>query len=417
MFAQQHKPAESVLDHIERHRGEVIETLQSLIQFPTVNPPGNEKAHQEFLAARLQDMGIRPQLVEAVAGRPNLVAVMPGSGSGHNLLHYAGHADVVSAGDLAAWHYDPFGGEVHDGWLYGRGAADHKGSIAASLAALKAIVETGVALAGDVLFLVPVDEERGSAAGTRHLVKTGLLYGDMGIYGSAGFLHQVIVACSGTLNLEMCVSGKKAHGGYPHLGINAIEKASKLVLALQAMEFDKLNPWWDPDATDLVSPTRTGTLVVTDIHGGGGVGVPDACSLNVERRLIPNESVEEAMGQITDVMASLAQDDPEFEAAVNVTAAVAGINTPLDSPIVQAVEDAIRQLGMEPVIGGSSGGFDARWIVDGLGVPMVSYGAGWAGPDGQFCIHAPNECIRVDDLIGMAKGFALIMLNVCSVRE
>ena len=123
------------------------------------------------------------------------------------------------------------------------------------------------------------------------------------------------------------------------------------------------------------------------------------------------------MGQITDVMASLSQDDPEFGAAVNVTAAVAGINTPLDSPIVQAVEDAIRQLGMEPVVGGSSGGFDARWIVDGLGIPMVSYGAGWAGPDGQFCIHAPNECIRVDDLIGMAKGFALIMLNVCGVRE
>ena len=413
MPSRQHEMALPVLDHIDRHRESIIETLQRLIQFPTVNPPGDEKAHQEFVAAQLRDLGIEPQLVEAVPGRPNIVAVMRGAGGGRNLLHYAGHADVVSPGNPADWRCDPFAGEVHDGWLYGRGSADHKGSIAASLAAMRAIVESGVPLAGDILFLVPVDEERGSVAGTRHLIKTGLVYGDMGIYGSAGFLNQVLVNCAGTLNLEIHTIGKRAHGGYPHLGINAIEKASKLVLALQNMKFEQANPWWDPKATDLVSPTRTGTLVVTEIQGGGVGGVPDACRIKVERRLIPDESVNEAMAQITRVLHNLAQEDPDFQTGVDVTAAVSGINIRSDAPIVQAVCAAIRDLGLEPVIGGSSGGFDARWIVDALGIPMVSYGAGWNGPDGKFCLHAPNECIRIDDLIGMAKGFALIMLNVC----
>lgn len=416
MTTQTPHAAQTVLEAIELNRRELVETLQQLIHFPTVNPPGNEKAHQEYIAARLQELGIEPKLVEVVPGRPNVIGVLKGAGGGRNLLQYAGHADVVDPGDPAAWRFDPFSGMVHDGWLYGRGAADHKGSIAASLAALKAIIESGITLAGDVLFLVPVDEEMGSQAGTRHLLKTGLLYGDMGIYGSGGFLHQVLVACSGTLNLDIHVIGKKVHGGYPHLGINAIEKASKLVLALQGLKIEKLNPWWDPKNTGIVSPTRTGTLVVADIQGDGGVGVPGECTVRVVRRLIPNETVEEAMGQITDIIDGLSRQDPEFKATIEITAAVAGINTPPDSPLVQVVTGAIRQLGMEPVIGGSSGGFDARWIVDALGIPMVSYGAGWAGPDGEFCIHAPNECINVDDLVGMAKGFALIMLDACGVK-
>ena len=94
-----------------------------------------------------------------------------------------------------------------------------------------------------------------------------------------------------------------------------------------------------------------------------------------------------------------------------------GINTPADAPLVHLVEGAVRDIGLEPVLDGCSGGFDARWIVQALGIPMVSYGAGWNGPDGNLCLHTPNECIQIDNLIGMAKGFAMILLRACGVAN
>ena len=409
----------AVLEHIERSQDRIVSTLQQLIRYPTVNPPGNEREHQEFVAAELRALGLEPRLVETEPGRPNVVAVLPGAGTGPALLHYAGHADVVPAGDPAEWSHPPFGGEVHNGWIWGRGAVDHKGPIAASLAAVRAIVDCGIRLAGDIVFMVPVDEERGSRAGTRYLLQTGLLYGDMGIYGSAGTLDQILLSCSGSLTFEITVHGKAAHSGRPGSGINAIEHASRLVLALQGMTFDKVNPFWDPECTDRLSPTRTGTLTVTGIAGGRDAFnvVPGSCLVRGSRRLTPAETPAEAQGQIEDVLASLTSDDPKFAAELNMINAVSGLNTPPDAPVVQAVQAAVRDLGLEPRLGGSAGGFDARWIVDALGIPMVSYGAGGNGPDGKLCIHTPNECMNIEDLVGMAKGFAMIMLNACGVQS
>jgi acetylornithine deacetylase/succinyl-diaminopimelate desuccinylase-like protein len=117
------------------------------------------------------------------------------------------------------------------------------------------------------------------------------------------------------------------------------------------------------------------------------------------------------------VIAALKEEDPAFEAEVEFPIGVHGINTPRDSEVVQVVEAAVRDIGLEPEIGGSSGGFDARWISDALGIPFVSYGAGWNGPDGKLCLHAPNEAITIENLIGMTKGFAMIMLRACGVAE
>jgi len=416
--SQLHKEAikRAILEHIERSEDRIVGTLQQLIRYPTVNPPGNEREHQEFVAAELRALGLEPRLVEAEPDRPNVIAVLPGGGTGPALLQYAGHADVVPPGDPTEWRYPPFGGEVHDGWIWGRGAVDHKAPIAASLAAVKAIVDCRIQLAGDIVFLVPVDEELGSRAGTRCLIKKGLLYGDMGIYGSAGFLDQILISCNGTLTFEITVYGGASHTGYPDSGISAIERARRLVLALQTMAFDKVNPFWSPEHTDRLSPTRTGSLTVTSINGGGPFNiVPSRCVVQGSRRLIPTETVAEAQSQIEDVLASLANADSGFVAELNVIDAVNGLNIPPDAPVVRVVQAAVRDLGLEPTLGGSSGGFDARWIVDALGIPMVSYGAGRNGPDGKLCIHAPNECISIENLVGMAKGFAMIMLHACGI--
>lgn len=410
---------ELLLADIDAAEPEIIGTLQRLVQFATVNPPGNEGGHQAFVAAELEALGLEVSMVEAQPGRPNVIGVLKGTGGGKNLLHYAGHADVVTAGDESQWAYPPFAGEVHDGWLYGRGAVDHKAPIAASLGALRAIVTNGIRLQGDLIFLVPVDEECGSYAGTKYLLEQNRLYGDMGIYASAGFLPEILISCAGSVQFEVTVRGRTAHGGWSHKGINAIEKASKLVLALQSMVFTTVNPMWKPEhEKDRLAPSRTGAMTVTQIESSSPAGsVPDVCVLRATRRLVPNETVAEAKAQIEAVVDRLRKDDPNFNAEIRYVAAVNGLNTAPDDPLVQHVSEAVRDIGLEPVIGGSSGGFDARWIVDKLGIPFVSYGAGWNGPDGKLCLHVPNEAITIADLMGMARAYAMIMLRVCGISD
>lgn len=408
-----------ILEDISRAEPETVASLQRLVQFPSVNPPGNEAAHQQYLAAELEALGLSVSLVEREPGRPNLIAILKGTGGGKHLLHYAGHADVVTAGDESEWVYPPFGGELHNGWIYGRGAVDHKAPIAASLAALRALLANGVRLKGDLVFLVPVDEERGSYAGTKYLLSQGLLYGDMGIYASAGFLEQVLISCSGSVQFEIDVHGVTAHGGWSHKGINAIEKASKLVLALQSMQFTKVDPLWKPiHEQSRLSPSRTGSMTVTQIEARSPAGsVPDFCRIQGMRRLVPIETVDEAKAEIETVLNQLRADDPRFVAELRYISAVNGLNTSPDNPLVHHVSDAIRDIGLEPEIDGSSGGFDARHIVEALNIPFVSYGAGWNGPDGELCLHKPNEAITVDNLMGMARAYAMIMLRICGVSE
>lgn len=405
--------------YIDEHESEAVGILQRLVQYPTVNPPGNERDHQMYIAGELEALGLELRLIEAESGRPNVIGVLQGSGGGRNLLHYAGHADVVDAGDESKWHYPPFGGEVHDGWLYGRGAVDHKAPIAASLAALRALVASGVRLQGDLIFLVPVDEERGSYAGTKYLLEQNALYGDMGIYASAGFLEQILISCSGTVRFEIEIEGRTAHGGWAHRGINAIAKASKLVTALESMAFDKVNPHWKPgDDNDRLKPKRTGSLTVTMIEGGGAANVvPDHCVIRATRRMVPGETVAEAKEQIEMLLARLAAEDPDFKATIHYHAAVQGINTTPDDPLVGYVSEAVRDIGLEPEIGGSSGGFDARWIAEALDIPFVSYGAGWNGPDGNLCLHTENEAIMVENLMGMTRAYAMIMARICGIAE
>jgi acetylornithine deacetylase/succinyl-diaminopimelate desuccinylase family protein len=409
---------QKIFTAVDASQDRLVDTLAKLVSFPTVNPPGDEAAHQEYVAGELRGLGFEPEFYTKESGRPNLVAVRKGSGGGRNLLHYAGHADVVDAGDETLWRHPPFGGAVEDGWLYGRGAVDHKAPIAASLAALRALAECGIELAGDLVFLVPVDEERGSTAGTKYLLDQGVLYGDMGIYASAGFLEQVLISCSGTLTFEIDVIGRASHSGYPAAGVNAIAQAAKLVTALTEMKFEKVNPFWNPADTDRLKPSRTGTLTVAQIAGGGALNVvPGTCRVAGSRRLVPNETVDEAKAQILKLIERLKIEDSDFGVEIRFPVGVHGINTPRDSEIVQVVEAAVRDLGLEPEIGGSSGGFDCRWITDRLGIPFVSYGAGWNGPDGKLCLHAPNEAITIADLVGMAKGFAMIMVRACGVTK
>ncbi|MBI3966672.1 MAG: M20 family metallopeptidase [Chloroflexi bacterium] len=407
---------ERVLANVERRTDEMVRFLQELIRYPSTDPPGRERECSEHVARRLAELGLEPKLYECQPERPNVVAILKGTGGGMNLVYYGGHVDVVPEGDRDSWERDPFGGELVDGWIYGRGAADHKAPIAASITALAAILDEDIKLKGDLVYTVVVDEESGGEDGAGYLCREGLVYGDYGIYATLGKINQVKIGSKGPVQGLIRVQGKMAHGSAPWEAINPIEKAAKLVLALQSMKFEKSNPYWGEPNGVLGGPT--GVLSVTMIEAGVRVNViPEFCDVSFDRRIIPEETPEEAIGQIQAVIDRLQAEDPDFKATIHkIHQADGAVFVHPDTEIVGVIKDAIRGIGLEPEIGCSAGSSDTRWFMK-AGIPMVAYGTGGYNPQGKLAIHAPNECISVAEVKQVAKAHALIMLGACGVAE
>lgn len=404
-----------LLAAIEGKQAQTIELLRQLVAFRSVNPPGNEAECNQFIAQKLANLGFKIQCIEAVQGRPNVLATWRGRGGGRDLLFYGGHADVVPAGDLSAWSCDPFGSEVRDGWIYGRGTADHKGSIAASLIALKALVEHRVHLRGTLQYLVPVDEESGGRWGAQYLAEHGMLHGDLGIYGGPGDLRQIIIGSKGLLQLRITVQGIGGHSGTPWLLANPIEQASQIVLELQRLPLTKRSSVFAISFGD--GPGAGGTLSVTMIRGGDRINaVPPSCEIAVDRRLVPEESVEEALSQIQSVLDAFNQRTPRLQARISqVECAGDGVSISPTEPIVDILRRSANRIGIAAQPATTFASSDTRFIVNQAHIPIAGYGAGLLRPDGSNCIHGPDECLRLDDLFNMSKIYTLAILEACGV--
>jgi acetylornithine deacetylase/succinyl-diaminopimelate desuccinylase-like protein len=201
-----------------------VEDLATLLRFDTTNPPGNEGPAIEWLASRLRDHGIEPTILSS-SGRPNLVARIRGDGTGGGPLLLAGHVDVVPV-ERENWTHDPFGGEVHDGYLYGRGAVDMKHMVVHCLTAFLLIKRSGITPRRDVIFAAVSDEEEGCTHGSRflveqhpELVRAEYMLGEFG-----GFSHDVNgvryymlqAAERGVCQFRLTAHGEPGHGSVPH---------------------------------------------------------------------------------------------------------------------------------------------------------------------------------------------------------
>ena len=387
---------------------EIAPFLQKLVRIPTVNPPDTEAKCAKPVSEKLSELGLQVNLYEAEKDRTNVVGVLKGTGGGKNFLLYSGHLDVVAPGRLDKWEFDPFEGKIKDGKIYGRGTADHKGTIAASLFALQAIIESGIKLKGDVIFLAPADEEEGGGKGADFLVKNGYIYGDAGLSAVPYGREAVGVASMGYLKVKITVLGKEVHGAFYQQGINAIDKAADLIKALRSLTFTK--------KVD-VMPTKdsTGYLNVTMFHSGVKMTIiPGKADVFVDRRLVPGETPEEALAQLEDVMRTLESNDSEFRADIEVLDSSMGTLISEGEPVVKALRDNIQNiLGFTPKNTGLRGSGDIRYLVNDAKIPMVSWCPGGFGPDGEFLHHAYNEFILIEDLIDFAKVAAATIMDIC----
>lgn len=379
---------------------EVVKLAQELVRIPSENPPGNEKNVAEFLASHLEAMGLDVHIIEIDVrpGRPNVVAILRGAAEGPTLL-LNGHLDVVPAGD--GWNVDPYGGVIANGRLYGRGAADMKGPLAAMVGALAAIERGHVSLRGTAVLAAVADEEV-NQAGTWRLAKDQVK-ADFAIVGEPTSLKPVI-AHKGDVYFDIVTRGKAAHGSTPHLGVNAIVKMLSV-----AKELERLSQELRKKRHYLVGHP---TLSVGKIQGGLATNVvPDRCTMSVDRRLIPGETADEAEQELREVLNRIKSSDPEFEADLAMPVISLPMQTSQTALVVKTVRAATEEvLGKDPGVHGWSAACDASILVNAMKIPTVVFGPG----DLAAQAHKANECIEIEELLQGARIFALTIQDLLS---
>ncbi|MGD0267359.1 MAG: M20 family metallopeptidase [Candidatus Methylomirabilota bacterium] len=376
---------------------EVIRLTQQLVARPSVT--GDEAAVASFMAHVLQDMGLDVECKDAAPGRPNVVGTLAGPAGGRTLV-MNGHMDVVPPGD--GWTQDPFGGKLIDGRIYGRGAVDMKAGLAAMIGAVAAVQRAGVALGGTAVLIGAVGEEL-DQLGTRRLVEEGLR-ADFGIVCEPTLLAPAI-AHKGDLHYEIRVRGRQAHSSNPKLGLNAIDKMADIIVALRGLAVElarKHHP-------HLGSPT----LSVGMIQGGTDTCVvPGDCVVSVDRRLLPNEAVEEADDEMRRLLARLSSADSDLDAHVRRTVTAPAMEISPETAVAQAARRASTEvLGYDPGFTYKAGTTDANWLVNAAGIPTVLL-----GPGNPAQAHQADEFVETEQIWKASRVLALMMVDLLGTR-
>ncbi len=381
--------------------------LAELVQVPSVNPPGDETRVATLMADRLRDLGFETAIHEAAPGRPSVVGRLEGAGNGPTLL-FNGHMDVQPPG--SQWKRQPFAAEIEDGVLYGQGAMDMKAGLTAMVFAVDALQRAGRRLAGAVVVTAVADEVCGGHLGTGWLVAQGLVQADMAVVGEPTG-DVVRVAHRGALWLEIEVIGASAHGGRPWLGVNAVSKAARIIAALE----DELVPSL-ADRTHALLPAPT--INIGTIEGGTKTNlVADRARVQIDRRMVPGETADEAEQQVIDLCERFrAADDQDWSFQVRRLMHVTPGEIDPEAPIVKACQAAhLAVTGEDAVIGSTAGFEDAHFLLD-AGIPTAMYGPyrrTAKGEDPHFTNSGmADECVVIEDVARAAHIYAQLVLDI-----
>jgi acetylornithine deacetylase len=430
MISDQEK---AVLRLIDQHQQELVQLLQKLISYKTITPGEGGGAQgddyrdlQALLSAYLVREGFDVESWEIaatdletfpgsgvdpnrdMANMPVLVGQRTGAGQGRSLI-LNGHYDVVPPGIVENWHHDPFGGQVEDGRIYGRGAADMKGGIAAMLSALRWIRKAGLQLAGDLIVQTVPDEEA-TCMGTLSCCQRGYKADAALIPEPTGL--NVLVAMRGSLWGRITVPGRAGHAemAQPHWqeggAVNAISKA---ILVLQGLESlaeewrtrpDRQHKYLDPD-----------TIVPTVIQGGEWqVTYPEQVAISFGAMFTPGTM--DSRDQIAAQLRRVAELDPwlrEHPPVLETDEWHYGAEVDGDEPIVLTGLQVLGDLGVEPDLIGIGSLTDAVHLINFAGIPTIS-----VGPGGETA-HSADEHVEIESLVTATKAIALCVMRWCGV--
>jgi acetylornithine deacetylase len=371
---------------------------QELIQINSINPSLTPEGKGEaeigaYVADELSTLGLEVTASEIAPGRVNVVGVLKGSGGGRSLLLNA-HLDTVG---VEGMRIDPFGGELRDGRAYGRGAQDMKGSLAAMIAAAKAIVDAGIRLRGDLLITGVADEEY-SSIGTEALVKE--FKADGAIVTEPTDMH-ICRAHRGFIWFEVETIGRAAHGSRYNEGIDANMRMGRFLAQLEKLERELLKR----KGHELAGPP---SLHAALIQGGTEISkYAERCKLTIERRTVPGETIEGATAELQAIIDRLAKQDSTFKATVKATFWREPFEVKKDAEIVQILDKVLdERLGHHPEHTGQTFWTDAALIADaGMETAIL-------GPTG-YGLHSAEEWVEMESVSDLAYILAETAIQYC----
>jgi succinyl-diaminopimelate desuccinylase len=412
---------EALARAVDNRVEELVTLTAELIRFPTINPPGEAyRPCAEYLGERLRRRGFSIDYVrgEGAPGdndrypRANVVARFEGRGPGPT-VHFNSHIDVVEAGE--GWTVDPFAGTVKEGRVYGRGACDMKGGLAASVIAAEAFLVVHPDFRGAIEISGTADEESGGFGGVAHLARLG--------YFSKPRVDHVIIPeplnkdriCLGHRGVwwaEIETRGEIAHGSMPFLGDCAVRHMGAVIEAFERDLFPEL----DRKQTRMpVVPegARRSTLNLNSVHGGQtedfkpglpSPNVPDSCRLTIDRRFLLEEDIAEVKGEVVAILERLKRERSKFDYAIRDVMEVLPIMTERSAPVVAAVAEGIRTVfGKEPDYVISPGTYDQKHVARiGHLHDCIAY-----GPGVLDLAHRPDEWVGISDMVESAKVMAI----------
>ena len=411
-------------------RDEVTELLQALIRLDTVNPPGNETAAVEPLRAYLEESGVACDLYARVPERANLVARLPGTGGGPRLLLLS-HTDTVLA-DPAEWIVDPWSGDLRDGEVWGRGALDMKGQVAASAVAIASLAREGFQPAGDLIFAACADEEVSGGYGLSWLCEAhpDAVRAEYSLNEGAGDRIELggraFYFCSTAEKMSspfrLVVHGRSGHASQPAIADNALVEAAQLIERLDALEPEpRIEPEVEailravtgtdppaaedvlplarsvsPLAAELLEPLLSLTVSPTMIEASQKRNVvPALCTVTCDCRLLPGQKQAEAEPILRGALGDGDYDLEWIEAQ-------GGTRSPLSSPLWDAVAEFVEEAepGAQAVPICVAGFTDSHWVRQAFGT--VAYGffpsRAMGAEEAARLIHSANERVPVHDL-------------------
>jgi acetylornithine deacetylase/succinyl-diaminopimelate desuccinylase family protein len=425
---------------IEAERDYVIGLTRDLVRIPSVNPKfetgeglNREADVQTLLASHLEPLGLSLDRWDVFPGRPNLVGVLDGSAERSLLLN--GHIDVVPVGDRAKWTVGPFGGEIAKGRIWGRGAIDMKCGVAASLAAVRAILKAGYRPEGRIDFHSVVDEEAGGFGSIEAAKRCPRAAGGIVTEPTWG---KVLAAEGGLEWVRVVIPGKNAHSAwrynaiYPQRnepgrlepGVNAVDYAARFIEQLRELERD-----WATTKSHPLLPPGVNTLHVGHVVAGAAPGpdgrptilsnlaiTPDCAAIDIDLKFLPQETKEQVRRDFEAFVHNWAQQYSWLRAhPPQVHWDLYGLhfpplNTPVDHPLVTNLVAGRKRLGKETEVSGFIAVCDAAHYA-GVGVPCVIYGCSGDG------FHGVDEYVEIESLIETTKLIAGAVSDWCGLSR
>jgi len=374
------------------NKQEMLDFLFSLIETETVNPPGDEYLLHDIIMKCMKEIGAEVQIISKDEKRPNYIGRI---GSGEPSVAIISHMDVVPPGE--GWTHHPFQPYENEGKIYGRGALDNKGCLAASWAGIKALLKTGLKFKGTIYFCAVSDEEMGSDYGVEYIVEKGFKP-DYAIVPDSGSIDKAIIGEKGAAWFDLESFGKQSHGSTPELGINAIIKVSKLISNFEKFDFNlKYDPRFTPP-----------TINVGMVSGGNAPNiVASRCKVTLDIRYPVGITEGMILKRMSDEIDVLKKKDKEVDIRLGeVTTRHYPHIIENNSRLIDAFKNTAKEIGM-PMEFETSAGITVAKILNLNGIPAIAH-----SPDSDKTWHISDEYVKIENLEKCAVLWASVIYEL-----